>query len=585
NEIGEMTSANLNVTIISDSEKGNYDKPVIDWNKSVSVAKGGTARGVFTGKNIRAWAYGNLPDGIKAIELNYAANSNKCDVLVTASSKAVAGAKTVTIYAYNEIGEETSADLSVTIINDSEKGNYDKPVIDGNKSVSVAKGGTARAVFTGKNIRAWAYGNLPDGIKAIELNYAANPNKCEVLVTASSTAQAGSKTVTIYAYNEIGEVTSKTLNVNIIDDGAKYDEAVIDPVKTVSVVQGGTVHMSLTGKNIVLWTYGNLPDGIKSLEFIYNNNHNKCTSAITAGSKAETGSKTITVYAFNDIGEFRSAALKVNVIAADSGSGGTPTIDSDDIKDTINVVPGGKISVSFDATNIYGLAYSVLPNEIDYVDWEVNDTGTKGVFFIAASSAAEVGNTMSIDVYGFNEIGEVSGTAPINLTVVEDKGNNNPVTKKSEETIVFEPGAIITDEFTSKGAKNWYFDLSKLPDVVNAIDVSYDIDNPETCAVTIMVSSNTSLFETDYDNSESDVSSAADTKHSFKVYAYDEVGSVASTDFTFTVSDSDDGDTDTDTDTDTDSDVSGHGSSSGCETGAGMMGLMLLAYSLVSRKK
>ncbi|MBR0097279.1 MAG: hypothetical protein IJP88_08860, partial [Synergistaceae bacterium] len=565
----------------------DHSDPVIDYQESVSVIAGGTARAVFTGKHINSWKYGNLPDEIKAVELNYAANPNRCDVLVTASSKAAAGAKTVTIYAYNEIGEETSADLSVTIISDSEKGNYDKPVIDGNKSVSVAKGGTARAVFTGKNIRAWAYGNLPDGIKAIELNYAANPNKCEVLVTASSTAQTGSKTVTIYAYNEIGEVTSKTLNVNIIDDGAKYDEAVIDPVKTVSVVQGGTVHVSLTGKNIVLWTYGNLPDGIKSLEFIYNNNPNKCTAAITAGSKAETGSKTITVYAFNEIGKYVSKTLTVNVIAAGSGSGGTPTptptIDSDDLEAPISVVPGGKISVSFDATNIYGLAYSVLPNEIDYVDWEVNDTGTKGVFFIAASSAAEVGNTMSIDVYGFNEIGEVSGTAPINLTVVEDKGNNNPVTKKSEETIVFEPGAIITDEFTSKGAKNWYFDLSKLPDVVNAIDVSYDIDNPETCAVTIMVSSNTSLFEADYDNSASDFSVAADNNYSFKVYAYDEVGSVASTDFTFTVSDSDDGDTDTDTDTD--SDVSSHGSSSGCETGAGMMGLLLLAYSLVSRKK
>ncbi|MBR1601919.1 MAG: hypothetical protein IJ667_00585, partial [Synergistaceae bacterium] len=487
--------------------------------------------------------------------------------------------------AYNEIGEETSADLSVTIINDSEKGNYDKPVIDGNKSVSVAKGGTARGVFTGKNIRAWAYGNLPDGIKAIELNYAANPNKCEVLVTASSTAQAGSKTVTIYAYNEIGEVTSRTLNVNIIEDGAKYDEAVIDPVKTVRVVQGGTVHVSLTGKNIVLWTYGNLPDGIKSLEFIYNNNPNKCTAAITAGSKAETGSKTITIYAFNEIGEFTSAALTVNVIAADSGSGGTPTIDSDDLEAPISVVPGGKISVSFDAANIYGLAYSVLPNEIDYVDWEVNDTGTKGVFFIAASSAAEVGSKPVINVYGFNEIGEVSEMTTINLTVVEDKGNNNPVTKKSEETIVFEPGAIITDEFMSENAKNWYFDISKLPDVVNAIDVSYDIDNPETCAVTIMVSSNTSLFEADYDNSASDFSVAADNNYSFKVYAYDEVGSVASTDFTFTVSDSDEGDTDTDTDTD--SDVSGHGSSSGCNSGMSGLTLavaLILIYYLTSRK-
>ena len=581
------TPAKLTITVAS---TGDNEDPVIDKSETVSVIKGGTAKATFTGQHIRSWAYGTLPEAIHAVELRPAANPNRCDVLVTASDNTDVTSAKVTIYAYNAIGEVTSADLNVTILSDG--GSKTDPEIDGNKSVSVAKGGTARGVFTGKNIRAWAYGNLPEGVKSIQLNYAANPNRCDVLVTAASDTTATSGTVTIYAYNEIGEERSATLTVNFIDDAAKYAKPVIDTVKpdTVRVVQGGTVHVSLTGTNIVLWMHDDLPDGIKSLEFIYSNNPNKCTAAITAGSQAATGSKTITVYAFNEIGEYVSKTLTVNVIAADSGASGsgsggtpTPTIDSDDLKDTIKVVPGGKISVSFDATGIYGLACSVLPNEIDYADWEVNDAGTKGVFFIAASSTATVGSKLVINVYGFNEIGAVSDSADIKLEVVEDKGNNNPVTKKSEETMVFEQGAIITDEFASENARNWYFDISELPAVVNAIDVSYDIDNPETCAVSIMLSNNDSLYSSDY------ATIAANNDYSFKVYAYDEIGSAASTDFTFTVSDSDDDDTDTDTDTDTDSgNTSSHGSSSGCNSG--MSGLTLavaltLIYYLTSRRK
>ncbi|MDY6401643.1 MAG: hypothetical protein SPK98_05005, partial [Synergistales bacterium] len=166
NAVGEETSATLTVTITA--EEAKYEDPVIDENEEVSVIAGGTAKAVFTGQHIRAWKYGLLPDIVKAVELNYSVNPNRCEVLVTASSTATGSSK-VTIYAYNEVGEETSADLTVKITEEATK--YEDPVIDENEEVSVIAGGTAKAVFTGQHIRAWKVGNLPDIVKAVELNY------------------------------------------------------------------------------------------------------------------------------------------------------------------------------------------------------------------------------------------------------------------------------------------------------------------------------------------------------------------------------------------------------------------------------
>ena len=102
---------------------------------------------------------------------------------------------------------------------------------------------------------------LPEAIHAIELRYNTNPNVCEVLVTANDDTSAASATVNIYAYNEIGMETSKTLTVNIVEsDSTKYPAAVINTISGVKVAQGGIVNVSLTGSNIKSWGYGNLPD-------------------------------------------------------------------------------------------------------------------------------------------------------------------------------------------------------------------------------------------------------------------------------------------------------------------------------------
>ncbi|MBR0097848.1 MAG: hypothetical protein IJP88_11740, partial [Synergistaceae bacterium] len=281
NAVGKKIAAPAKLTVKVASTGDNED-PKIDESETVSVIKGGTAKATFTGQHIRAWAYGTLPEAIHAIELKPAANPNRCDVLVTAADKTDATSAKITIYACNAIGEVTSADLNVIIIDDKD---HSDPVIDCNESVRVIAGGTARAVFTGKHINSWKYGNLPDEIKAVELNYASNPNRCEVLVTASSTAAFGEKTVTIYAYNEIGEMTSANLNVTIIDT-RDHSDPVIDCNESVSVIAGGTARAVFTGKHINSWKYGNLPNEIKAVELNYAANPNRCDVLVTASSKA-----------------------------------------------------------------------------------------------------------------------------------------------------------------------------------------------------------------------------------------------------------------------------------------------------------
>ena len=219
---------------------------------SVKVVPGGTAKAVLTGENVASWSYGNLPDEVKAIELRYDTNSNRCEVIIIASSTAKAGDTSVVIYAYNEVGEATETTLKITITEDSES--YADPIINesSNNSVTVIPGGTSSTIFTGENVASWSYGNLPDEVKAIVLRYGTNPNRCEVFVTASSTAKAGDTSITIYAYNEVGEATETTLKITITED-TPASNPVINGNKSVTVVPGGTSKTTFTGQNITAW--------------------------------------------------------------------------------------------------------------------------------------------------------------------------------------------------------------------------------------------------------------------------------------------------------------------------------------------
>ncbi|MBR1601920.1 MAG: hypothetical protein IJ667_00590, partial [Synergistaceae bacterium] len=385
NAVGKKIAAPAKLTVKVASTGDNED-PKIDESETVSVIKGGTAKATFTGQHIRAWAYGTLPEAIHAIELKPAANPNRCDVLVTAADKTDATSAQVTIYACNAIGEVTSADLNVTIIDNRD---HSDPVIDCNESVRVIAGGTARAVFTGQHINSWKYGNLPDEIKAVELNYAANPNRCEVLVTASSTAAAGEKTVTIYAYNEIGEMTSANLNVTIIDN-RDHSDPVIDYHESVSVIAGGTARAVFTGKHINSWKYGNLPDEIKAVELNYAANPNRCDVLVTASSKAAAGAKTVTIYAYNEIGEETSADLSVTIISdSEKGNYDKPVIDGNK---SVSVAKGGTARTVFTGKNIRAWAYGNLPDGIKAIELYYAANPNKCEVLVTASSTAQTGS-------------------------------------------------------------------------------------------------------------------------------------------------------------------------------------------------
>ena len=147
--------------------------------------------------------------------MKYDEDPNTCEVLVTTSSAAETGSASTAIYAYNEIGEETSALLNISIVENGDE--YPDPVINAGQSITVAPGETSSVTFTGQNITAWSHGELPSEIVAV--NMSESPNTCEVFVTASSAVESCDRVIMIYAHNEVGETREATLNVLIRESG------------------------------------------------------------------------------------------------------------------------------------------------------------------------------------------------------------------------------------------------------------------------------------------------------------------------------------------------------------------------------
>ena len=239
NAAGQMSEPRtLTVKVVKNEA---HQTAVIDNDEAVSVTHGGSATAVFTGSHVRTWATDSIwPNWINGVDVDYSKNPNVARVTVTATSNSAVKAgetATLNIYAFNGVGERSEPKkLTVTLVNDED---HEAPVIDGNESVTVVQGGTAKAVFTGKYTRSWGHGTLPDSIKSVVLNYDTNPNRCEAQVTASSTAEVGDCVVTIYAYNAVGERVSADLNVTITEDRS-HPDPVIDEDESVTVVQGGT---------------------------------------------------------------------------------------------------------------------------------------------------------------------------------------------------------------------------------------------------------------------------------------------------------------------------------------------------------
>ncbi|MDY6428117.1 MAG: hypothetical protein SPK66_01265, partial [Synergistales bacterium] len=353
---------------------------------------------------------------VKAVELNYSVNPNRCEALVTASSTATAGTYTVTIYAYNEVGEETSAPLTVKITTEETK--YKYPVIDEAQSVSVIAGGTAKAVFTGQHIRAWKHGNLPDAVKAVELNYSKNSNVCNVLVTAGSTATAGTYTVTMYAYNEVGCETSADLTVTVTTEKTAAAAVISTIDSKVSVVAGGTAKVKLTGTNVFAWIYWNLPDAIKAVELDYSSDPNICEVFVTAGSSAEAGTVSFDVYAYNEVGEVAETPATITVtIVASEPTDTKPKLTT--APTSVDLVPGGKTTLTFMGDNISfwkyeGSSYLLAEVDLNY-STNVNVCNVK----LTANDFAVEGFSDDIRIVAYNAKGE-SVSSDLVINIVKD---------------------------------------------------------------------------------------------------------------------------------------------------------------------
>ena len=286
--------------------------------------------------------------------------------------------------------------------------------------MNVVPGGTSSTLLTGQNIASWAYKNLPSQIKAIELRYSDNPNQCEVLVTANSTAEINSDcSVTIYAYNTVGVSADATLNVFIVDPDAKADETpeFTNKVDAANIVAGGSAASLFTAKNVVYWRHnGNLPGIIKSLEFRYDpEDASQCEVIVTANSTAQVGeTASVRVLAGNVYDEI-GTDIAVTIASVTSAA---PVINEKTA--TVTVAPGNSANTTFTGTNISTWKYGNLPDGIDGIGlvYDANDPNTCEVT-VTASFLADEGDGGDITITAYNSEG-VSATATLTVSISED---------------------------------------------------------------------------------------------------------------------------------------------------------------------
>ncbi|MBQ7732967.1 MAG: hypothetical protein IJT58_02995, partial [Synergistaceae bacterium] len=550
-EIGDNASAVLKVTIIEDT---SHPAPVIDEDESVTVIAGGTAKAVFTGKNIYSWKHGNLPDSVKAVDLNYSVDPDRCEALVTASSTAEAGTSKVTIYAYNSVGTEKTATLNVTVINDEAAKSYPAPVIDEDESVTVVPGGTARAVFTGSNVHSWSHGSLPSGVKAVVLKYDTHPDRCEVLITASSAAKAGNVSVAINAYNEVGASVSKTLRITIVE-ASSHPAPVIDSEGSVSVVPGGTSSTLLTGSNVASWAYRSLPSALKAIDLRYDSNPNRCEVLVTANPDVEINTDcSVTIYAYNSVGASADAALSVFIVDPDDSvevPEFTKKIES------ASIVAGGAAASVFTAKNVsYWRHTGDLPSIVKAVEFSYDpEDASQCEVVVTTNSTAKEGDTASIRILAGNVYDEISTDIQVTIASTTSAA---PVINQKTASITVAPGKSASTTFTGSDINSWRH--GNLPDGVDSIELVYDTANPNSCEV--VVSANALADETD--------------GGSVKITAYSSAG--VSADATLTVSISSDGDDGSDLTPF----LNRH--SSGCDMGFSALGLFALSMMLFKSK-
>ena len=243
-------------------------------------------------------------------------NHNACDVEVQLnenSGQYIGQSFTISIYAANQYCDEVSKDLIINVLADE---NHQLPVIyEGNKVLELIAGGSGTATFIGQNIKFWSWGTKPDFVKAIELNYRDNPNVCEVFVDVKDGASVRQGDITLYAFNEAGEISEpRTLTVNIIAN-SDHEAAIIDEDESISITHGGTATAVFTGTHIRSWGHATLPDAIKDIDMNYDTNPNRCEVLVTASSTATADNTPveIKIYAYNKVGESADATLTVSI--------------------------------------------------------------------------------------------------------------------------------------------------------------------------------------------------------------------------------------------------------------------------------
>ncbi|MBQ7559623.1 MAG: hypothetical protein IJT20_05185 [Synergistaceae bacterium] len=479
NAVGQVVTTPAYLHIVA-ANPDDFKNPVIDEAESVTVIAGGTAKAVFTGQNIRAWDYDrNFSDDIHDIELNYSSNPNRCEVLVTASSNAKAGTYTLPIYAANAAGEATSSTLKVTVTTQT----YAPATIDKSAEVSVKAGGTVKAVFTGTNVRAWKYGKLPAAVKAVELDYSSNPNRCEVLVTASSTATAGTYSVPMYAYNEVGQEVSSTLKITVTTD--TYAAATIDKNEEVTVKAGGTVRTVFTGKNVNAWKYGNLPAALKAVELNYSTNTNRCEVLVTASSTAEAGTYSTDIYAYNAVGEEVSATLTVTVTEESSSTTyASATIDGNG---EVEVIAGGTARAIFTGKNVKTWRYGNLPDGVTAVELNYSTNTNRCEVLVTTSEAVSQDTTATIDIYAYNEVGEVvASPAKLTVSIITEGTSEQPTITTAPSSVNVVPGGTVSAVFKGEGISFWTCDNASF--LLDGVELSYQ-DDTNTCTVFITTAS------------------------------------------------------------------------------------------------
>ncbi|MCA8935059.1 MAG: hypothetical protein KDB68_02530 [Planctomycetes bacterium] len=329
---GSATSTDtLTVTVIDDANPG------ITAGATVNVTEGTTVTGATIATVTDAEdTNGSLsvtttsvPTGITVTGITN--TSGTVTANVSATTAATLGSNTVVLQVQDSIGQTTTANLTVNVVDDTD------PTITAAGTISVSQGGMSNGVTIAtvgdtedaNGTLTVTATSVPTGISVTSITNTNGTITADVSATASATL--GNNNVTLQVQDSLSQTTTDTLVVNVVVNSTP----VITAAGAIAITQGA----SLTGVTIatvsdaedadgsLTVTATSVPTGITVTNIT--NTNGTVTADISATIAATLGANAVTLQVQDSLTTASTDTLTVNVSAPTATGGGSDNDDED----------------------------------------------------------------------------------------------------------------------------------------------------------------------------------------------------------------------------------------------------------------